>query len=156
VVRFEDQGVVGKGALNAAPGSRGGSPASPSGTWAARPTPGRSTASRSTAEVISSLILEKIKRDAEAKLGEFRKVVITVPAFFNEPRRKATQDAGQLAGLEVLDISNEPAATAIARIVVDGGRGGHRVHDRAGRSSSKELNPVPPRRPAEFGSGPRA
>ena len=65
-------------------------------------------------EVIQSLILEKLKRDAEAKLGPFQKVVITVPAYFNEPRRKATQDAGHLAGLEVLDIINEPTAAAIA------------------------------------------
>lgn len=65
-------------------------------------------------EVIQSLILEKLKRDAELKLGPFRKCVITVPAFFNEPRRKATQDAGELAGLEVLDIINEPTAAAIA------------------------------------------
>jgi molecular chaperone DnaK len=65
-------------------------------------------------EVIQSLILEKLKRDAEAKLGPFTKAVITVPAYFNEPRRKATQDAGHLAGLEVLDIINEPTAAAIA------------------------------------------
>ncbi len=65
-------------------------------------------------EVIQSLILEKLKRDAEAKLGPIQKVVITVPAYFNEPRRKATQDAGHLAGLEVLDIINEPTAAAIA------------------------------------------
>jgi len=64
-------------------------------------------------EVIQSLILEKLKRDAELKLGPFTKAVITVPAFFNEPRRKATQDAGQLAGLDVLDIINEPTAAAI-------------------------------------------
>ena len=57
---------------------------------------------------------EKLWRDAVVTLGEFRKVVITVPAYFNEPRRKATQDAGQLAGLEVLDIINEPTAAAIA------------------------------------------
>ncbi len=65
-------------------------------------------------EVIQALILEKVKRDAEAKLGPFQKVVITVPAYFNEPRRKATQDAGHLAGLEVMDIINEPTAAAIA------------------------------------------
>lgn len=64
-------------------------------------------------EVIQSLILEKLKQDAELKLGPFTKAVITVPAFFNEPRRKATQDAGQLAGLDVLDIINEPTAAAI-------------------------------------------
>lgn len=65
-------------------------------------------------EVIQSYVLDKLRRDATLKLGEFRKVVITVPAFFNEPRRKATQDAGALAGLEVIDIINEPTAAAIA------------------------------------------
>ena len=64
-------------------------------------------------EVIQSFVLEKLKIDAEKKLGPFRKAVITVPAYFNEPRRKATQDAGHLAGLEVLDIINEPTAAAI-------------------------------------------
>ena len=59
-------------------------------------------------EVVQSFILDKLRRDAAVKLGEFRKVVITVPAYFNEPRRKATQDAGALAGLEVIDIINEP------------------------------------------------
>ena len=65
-------------------------------------------------EVIQSLILEKLKRDSELKLGPIHKAVVTVPAFFNEPRRKATQDAAQLAGLEILDIINEPTAAAIA------------------------------------------
>lgn len=71
-------------------------------------------------EVIQSFILDKLRRDATLKLGEFRKVVITVPAFFNEPRRKATQDAGSLAGLEVMDIINEPTAAAIAYGVQQG------------------------------------
>ncbi|MGA2067515.1 MAG: Hsp70 family protein [Thermoguttaceae bacterium] len=71
-------------------------------------------------EVIQSFILDKVRRDAFLKLGEFRKVVITVPAFFNEPRRKATQDAGSLAGLEVIDIINEPTAAAIAYGVQQG------------------------------------
>ena len=65
-------------------------------------------------EVIQSFILAKLKRDAEAKIGPISQVVITVPAYFNEPHRKATQDAGTLAGLEVLDIINEPTAAAIA------------------------------------------
>ena len=64
-------------------------------------------------EVIQSFVLEKLKRDAVEKIGPFQKAVITVPAFFNEPRRKATQDAGQLAGIDVLDIINEPTAAAI-------------------------------------------
>ncbi len=65
-------------------------------------------------EVVESIILRKIKEDAELVLGEVRDVVITVPAYFNEPRRKATQDAGELAGLNVLDIINEPTAAALA------------------------------------------
>ena len=68
---------------------------------------------RLPAEVLQGIILKKLKDDAELKLGEIKKVVITVPAFFNEPCRKATQDAGRLAGLEVLDIINEPTAAAI-------------------------------------------
>lgn len=71
-------------------------------------------------EVIQSFILEKLRQDAVLKIGDFRKVVISVPAFFNEPRRKATQDAGSLAGLEVLDIINEPTAAAIAFGVQEG------------------------------------
>ncbi len=65
-------------------------------------------------EVIESIILKKLKHDAELRIGKITKAVITVPAFFNEPRRKATMDAGRLAGIEVLDIINEPTAAAIA------------------------------------------
>lgn len=65
-------------------------------------------------EVLQALVLRKLCDDARLKLGQFTKAVITVPAYFNEPRRRATQDAGRLAGLEVLDIINEPTAAAIA------------------------------------------
>jgi molecular chaperone DnaK len=65
-------------------------------------------------EVISSLILRSLKDDAERQLGPVRRAVITVPAYFDETRRRATVDAGRLAGLEVLDIINEPTAAAIA------------------------------------------
>ncbi len=65
-------------------------------------------------EVIEAFILAKLKRDATAQIGEFSKVVITVPAYFDEVRRKATQDAGYMAGFEVMDIINEPTAAAIA------------------------------------------
>jgi len=65
-------------------------------------------------EVISSLVLRKLKADAERKIGPIRNAVITVPAYFDEPRRRATADAGRLAGLEVLDIINEPTAAALA------------------------------------------
>jgi molecular chaperone DnaK len=65
-------------------------------------------------EVLSALVLDRLRKDAEQRLGPIREVVITVPAFFDETRRKATQDAGQLAGLTVLDIINEPTAAAVA------------------------------------------
>ncbi len=65
-------------------------------------------------EVVQGAILRKLRQDAEHRLGTVQEAVITVPAFFNEPRRKATMDAGRLAGLQVLDIINEPTAAAIA------------------------------------------
>ena len=65
-------------------------------------------------EVLQAWILNRLRTDAQTRLGEFRKVVITVPAYFDEVRRKATQDAGYIAGLEVLDIINEPTAAALA------------------------------------------
>jgi molecular chaperone DnaK len=65
-------------------------------------------------EVLSAFVLDRLKHDAERRLGPIRQVVITVPAFFDERRRKATQDAGRLAQLEVLDIINEPTAAALA------------------------------------------
>jgi len=65
-------------------------------------------------EVVQAAILQKLRSDAQTKLGDVQEAVITVPAFFNEPRRKATMDAGRLAGLKVLDIINEPTAAAIA------------------------------------------
>src|SRR5207248_2618777 len=64
---------------------------------------------------ISAMILQKLKTDAEAKLGErITQAVITVPAYFNDSQRQATKDAGQIAGLEVLRIINEPTAAALA------------------------------------------
>lgn len=71
-------------------------------------------------EVIQALILKKLKRDAELKLVKVSKAVVTVPAYFNEPMRKATQDAGRLAGIDVLDIINEPTAAAISYGVQQG------------------------------------
>jgi molecular chaperone DnaK len=65
-------------------------------------------------EVIEAFILSKLRSDAMAQIGEFNKAVITVPAYFDEVRRKATMDAGYMAGLEVLDIINEPTAAAVA------------------------------------------
>jgi molecular chaperone DnaK len=65
-------------------------------------------------EVIEAFILNKLRLDAQSQIGSFSKVVITVPAYFDEVRRKATQDAGYIAGFEVLDIINEPTAAALA------------------------------------------
>lgn len=64
---------------------------------------------------VSAMILQKIKADAEAYLGEpVSQAVITVPAYFNDNQRQATKDAGKIAGLEVLRIVNEPTASALA------------------------------------------
>ena len=64
---------------------------------------------------ISSMILQKMKVDAEAYLGEkISKAVITVPAYFNDAQRQATKDAGKIAGLDVMRIINEPTASALA------------------------------------------
>jgi molecular chaperone DnaK len=64
---------------------------------------------------IAAMVLQKLKADAEIKLGEtVTQAVITVPAYFNDSQRQATKDAGQIAGLEVLRIINEPTAAALA------------------------------------------
>ena len=66
-------------------------------------------------EEISAMILQKIKADVEAKLNEkITEAVITVPAYFNDAQRQATKDAGEIAGLKVLRIINEPTAAALA------------------------------------------
>ncbi|MDA1053138.1 MAG: Hsp70 family protein [Planctomycetota bacterium] len=65
-------------------------------------------------EVIQAWVLKKVRSDAQRQIGEFTKAVITVPAYFDEVRRKATQDAGYVAGIEVIDIINEPTAAALA------------------------------------------
>ncbi len=66
-------------------------------------------------EEVSAMVLQKIKSDAEKRVGEpITQAVITVPAYFNDAQRQATKDAGKIAGLEVLRIINEPTAAALA------------------------------------------
>jgi molecular chaperone DnaK len=70
---------------------------------------------KQTPQQISAFILQKLKRDAEAYLGEsVTDAVITVPAYFSDAQRQATKEAGQIAGLEVLRVVNEPTAAALA------------------------------------------
>jgi molecular chaperone DnaK len=68
-----------------------------------------------TPEEVSSLIIKKIKETAEKEMGiEYKRCVVTVPAYFNETQREATTQAVKLAGLEVLRVINEPTAAAIS------------------------------------------
>ena len=67
-----------------------------------------------TPEFISALILKKLRQDAEKQIGDIANAVITVPYYFNDVRRKATQDAGNIAGLNVIDIINEQTAATLS------------------------------------------
>jgi len=85
-----------------------------------------------SAEEISAMILKKIKQDAEATLGPIKYAVISVPAYFDEARRVATQTAAKLAGIEVLRIINEPTAAAIAYASSGGKPGTVLIYDFGG------------------------
>jgi molecular chaperone DnaK len=65
-------------------------------------------------ETLSAILLRKLVQDAELRIGPVSQAVITVPAYFDDSRRKATKDAGRIAGLDVLDIIDEPTAAALA------------------------------------------
>lgn len=66
-----------------------------------------------TPEFLSALILKKLRQDAEKRIGAIANAVITVPYYFNDQRRKATEDAGRIAGFNVVDIINEPTAATL-------------------------------------------
>ncbi|MFO0936138.1 MAG: Hsp70 family protein [Gemmataceae bacterium] len=72
-------------------------------------------------ETLSAVVLRKLANDAEMHVGPVSQVVITVPAYFDDTRRKATMDAGKIAGLDVIDILDEPSAAALAYTVQHGG-----------------------------------
>src|SRR3954447_4575727 len=94
-----------------------------------QPTYGRPVAGREfRPETLSALILRKLVQDAELQIGPIGKAVITVPAYFDDTRRKATKDAGRIAGLDVLDILDEPTAAALAYSFQSGGISGPPVH----------------------------
>src|SRR5947207_2807808 len=80
-----------------------------------QPTLGHPVAGREfRPETLSAIILRKLVQDAETRIGKVAKAVITVPAYFDDTRRKATKDAGRIAGLNVVDILDEPTAAALA------------------------------------------
>lgn len=71
-------------------------------------------------ETLSAIILKKLAQDATARLGNVGSVVVTVPAYFDDTRRRATQDAGRIAGLDVVDIFDEPCAAALSYAFASG------------------------------------
>jgi molecular chaperone DnaK len=80
-----------------------------------QPDYGRTIAGREfRPETLSAIVLRKLVQDAAERIGPIQSAVITVPAYFDDTRRKATQDAGRIAGLDVLDILDEPSAAALA------------------------------------------
>src|SRR6266702_512567 len=83
--------------------------------WMGHPTFAQPVAGREfRPETLSALILRKLVQDAARRIGPVTHAVITVPAYFDDTRRKATKDAGRIAGLNVLDILDEPTAAALA------------------------------------------
>ncbi|HTK78411.1 MAG TPA: Hsp70 family protein [Gemmataceae bacterium] len=89
-------------------------------------------------ETLSAIVLRKLVQDAERHLGPIRQAVITVPAYFDDTRRKATHDAGRIAGLDVIDILDEPSAAALA-YSFQHARVGQAVPDAALRQAQPDL-----------------
>ena len=94
---------------------------------------------RYTAIQISGMILKKVKQDAEKMIGPIESAVVTVPAYFDETRRRATMEAAKLAGLDVLRIINEPTAAAIAYASSGGSPGTILVYDFGGGTFDASL-----------------
>jgi molecular chaperone DnaK len=93
-----------------------------------------------TPQQISAFILQKLKRDAEAYLGEkITDAVITVPAYFSDAQRQATKEAGTIAGLNVMRVLNEPSAAAMAYHLENGGSARILIFDLGGGSLSVSL-----------------
>ena len=88
---------------------------------------------RLTPEILSALILTRLRQDAASRIGPVRRAVITVPYYFNELHRRATRNAGQIAGLEVVDIINEPTAAALTYAWTRGALG------KSGPSDSRRI-----------------
>ncbi|MCP4246235.1 MAG: Hsp70 family protein [bacterium] len=86
-------------------------------------------------EALSALVLKRLALDARRAIGPVREAVITVPAYFGDNRRKATEDAGRIAGLKVVDIINEPTAAALASAF-------RQYLERGGETSEFELAAV--------------
>jgi molecular chaperone DnaK len=114
-ILFDKNGiVVGKEALKAAVSNADQVALCVKREMGARVFPRRFGGQEYPPQVLQAFVLDKLRRDAELQIGPFRRAVITVPAYFDESRRKATQEAGYMAGLDVIDIINEPTAAAVA------------------------------------------
>ncbi len=92
-----------------------------------------------TPEFISALILKKLRQDAEKRIGSISNAVVTVPYYFNDTRRKATQDAGRIAGLNVIDIINEPTAATLTYAWSQGELGSQQKFDHPRRALIYDL-----------------
>ncbi|GIW94150.1 MAG: molecular chaperone DnaK [Pirellulaceae bacterium] len=115
VVQFTEGGVVvGKAALEAMPRDMANVAESPKRELGQRVYPKPLGGRRYPPEVLEAFVLAKLRADAAPHIGPVEHAVITVPAYFDEVRRKATIDAGYMAGIDVWDIVNEPTAAAIA------------------------------------------
>ena len=113
-----------------------------SGTWATPTTRCPSTARTGRPTELSALILKKLQQDCSAQAGEIRDAVISVPAHFDEIRRKATMDAGTAAGFNVIGIVNEPVAAALCYATTQQVSGRVLVYDLGGGTFDVTLMDV--------------